>query len=50
MSVRVSLGLCRACPQNGAVLLYILGLAYKPSSHAEPKIENKRLVSAIILP
>jgi FixJ family two-component response regulator len=35
--VRVSFGLCRACPlgENGAVRVHRLGLAYEPKSHAE---------------
>ena len=35
MSVRVCFGLRRACPQNRAVLVHRLGLAYEPKNHAE---------------
>ena len=38
----------RAC-HIGAVLDYTLGLTCKPSSHAELAVENKRLISAIIV-
>ena len=41
MSVRVSFGLCRACPQgeNGAILVDGLGLAFEPKGYAEPATE-----------
>ena len=35
---------------EGVVLVYGLGLVYKPSSHTELAIENKGLLSAIVLP